>query len=78
LKTRKTGLLCNAMIPFTPDPPESNTGRANDLVCYCFEYTKNDIEDDFRKYGCSTILEAIKNEKKNAGCSCQIKNLKGR
>lgn len=50
----------------------------NDLVCYCFEYTKKDIEDDFRKNGRSLIYAKIIFEKKAGGCSCALKNPKGK
>jgi len=49
-----------------------------DLVCYCFQYTKKNIIDDFLKNNHSTILERIINEKKINGCNCEIKNPKGK
>jgi len=50
----------------------------DDLVCYCFEYTKKDIENDFNKNGKSLIHEKIVSEKKAGGCNCALKNPKGR
>ena len=50
----------------------------NDLVCYCFQYTKKNIEDDYFKNGRSMILEKIIAEKKIGGCDCAEKNPKGR
>jgi len=50
----------------------------DDLVCYCFEYTKKDIKDDFRKNGRSLIYEKIISEKKAGGCGCALKNPKGK
>jgi len=48
------------------------------LVCYCFQYTKKQIEEDFIKNGKSTILKKIALAKKNGECDCAIKNPKGR
>ena len=50
----------------------------NDLVCYCFEYTKKDIEKDYLDNGRSTIFERIIFEKKAGQCNCTQKNPKGR
>ena len=49
----------------------------NDLVCYCFGYSVNDIEKDYLDNGVSTIMEKIKMEKKFGNCQCAIKNPKG-
>jgi len=49
-----------------------------DTVCYCFSYTKENIESDFLANGYSKILEKIRAEKKNHGCSCETKNPSGR
>ncbi|CAB1060114.1 hypothetical protein D1BOALGB6SA_4879 [Olavius sp. associated proteobacterium Delta 1] len=49
-----------------------------DLICYCFGYTKEDIEKDYRNNGCSLIMERISNEKKFGNCQCAVKNPKGR
>jgi NAD(P)H-nitrite reductase large subunit len=48
------------------------------LVCYCFNYTKKQIENDYAKHGRSTILEKIASEKKAGGCDCAVKNPKKR
>lgn len=47
------------------------------FVCYCFEYTKEDIEQDVLKNGISTILARILAEKKDGRCQCATKNPKG-
>jgi hypothetical protein len=52
--------------------------RADDFVCYCFEYTRGDIEQDFIKNGRSLIMEKIAAEKKTGGCDCTNKNPKGK
>ena len=56
---------------------EKEDFRDDDLVCYCFGYTKKDIEQDYRKSGRSTILERITAEKKAGRCDCAQKNPKG-
>lgn len=50
----------------------------NDLICYCFEYTRKDIEDDLRKNGHSLMMQKIQAEKKLDSCQCATKNPKGR
>lgn len=50
----------------------------NDLVCYCFKFTRKQIEKDYFDNGRSTILEKIAHEKKAGGCDCVQKNPKGR
>ena len=50
----------------------------DELVCYCFQYSKHDIEQDVRQHaGVSTILERIMAEKKKGACQCSLKNPKG-
>lgn len=58
--------------------PKRNEFKDNDLVCYCFEYTKKDIEKDYLDNGRSTIFERIIFEKKAGQCDCTQKNPKGR
>ena len=48
--------------------PKRNEFKDNDLVCYCFEYTKKDIEKDYLDNGRSTIFERIIFEKKAGQC----------
>jgi hypothetical protein len=36
----------------------------DDLVCYCFEYTKKDVKQDYKNNGRSLIIEKIMAEKK--------------
>ncbi len=50
----------------------------DELICYCFEYTKDDIEQDYIKNGRSLIMDKIAAEKKTGGCDCANKNPKGR
>ena len=57
---------------------DQNHFKDDDTVCYCFHYTKKQIEDDYRNNGRSTILEKIRREKQSGGCDCASKNPKGR
>lgn len=50
----------------------------NEMVCYCFGYTVEDIRKDMKKNGRSTIMEKIMAEKKSGGCDCASTNPKGR
>jgi copper chaperone CopZ len=58
--------------------PVNTDHKLDDLVCYCFGYTVNDIEQDFIKNERSLIIEKIAAEKKAGGCDCAKKNPKGR
>jgi hypothetical protein len=58
---------------FNPDD-----AQIDNLICYCFDYTKNDIEQDFIRNGRSLIMEKIAAEKKAGGCDCANKNPKRR
>lgn len=66
------------MIKLCPLNNEANEFRDNDLVCYCFQYTKKQIEKDYIDNGHSAILERITLEKEIGGCDCAQKNPKGR
>ena len=52
------------MIELIQNAKKQNEFKDNDLVCYCFEYTKKDIENDFNENGKSIIYENIASEKK--------------
>jgi hypothetical protein len=49
-----------------------------DLICYCFEYSVDDINQDYLENGKSTIMEKIQIEKKFGNCRCETKNPKGK
>ena len=66
------------MISLTPPTLKKNEFQDNDLVCYCFKFTKKDIENDLQSHGHSKILEKIKSEKKNKVCKCEEKKPKGK
>jgi cation transport ATPase len=51
--------------------------QKKDLVCYCFGFTKQDIEQDLMKNGRSLSMEKIMREKKTGGCDCRNANPKG-
>jgi len=52
--------------------------QVEDLVCYCFGFTKQDIEQDLVENGRSLIMEKIMTEKKTGDCDCKNLNPKGR
>ena len=66
------------MIEIKSSFPKRNKFNDEDLVCYCFEYTKKDIENDFNENGRSLIYEKIAFEKKAGGCNCAAKNPSGK
>jgi len=47
-------------------------------VCYCFQHTADDIEQDVKVHGKSVIMEQILAESKDGNCNCQTNNPKGR
>ena len=49
-----------------------------DLICYCFKYSSEDIKQDFMVNGRSLILEKIMAEKKLGGCECATQNPSGK
>jgi len=66
------------MIKIITVDPMGSAFKDNDLVCYCFHYTRRQIEADYLDNGRSTILERIVYEKKTGGCDCSLKNPAGR
>jgi hypothetical protein len=67
------------MIEILSSPREGNEFNDDDLVCYCFGYTRKDIETDYVDHnGRSMIIERISLEKKAGKCDCARKNPKGR
>lgn len=65
------------MIEIKQRATNGNAFDDDDLVCYCFTYTKRDIENDFRENGRSLIYGRIASEKKVGGCNCAALNPKG-
>ncbi|MDO9565712.1 MAG: hypothetical protein Q7J15_03100 [Candidatus Desulfaltia sp.] len=67
------------MIKIGSYPRKRNQFKDDELVCYCFGFTRKDIEKDYvDNNGQSTILERIAFEKKAGKCDCAQKNPKGR
>lgn len=48
-----------------------------ELICYCFNFTAEDIKNDYNAHGRSTIMARITAEKKNGRCRCETTNPKG-
>jgi hypothetical protein len=48
------------------------------LVCYCHNFTVQDLEKDVLSHGRSTIMEHIMAESKAGNCNCAVNNPKGR
>ncbi|WP_228855709.1 bacterioferritin-associated ferredoxin [Desulfomarina profundi] len=48
------------------------------LICYCFNYSVKDIEEDVIKNGRSMIQERIVREKKDGACQCHTRNPSGK
>ena len=49
----------------------------NDLVCYCFLYTRKDIEDALLVSADTTIFDQITAEVKAGNCACEVRNPSG-
>jgi hypothetical protein len=47
-------------------------------VCYCFGFTRKDIEEEVAQAGRSTIPERITAEVKAGNCACEVKNPSGK
>lgn len=47
-------------------------------VCYCFGISREDIRDEIRLTGMSTVAERIKAEVKAGNCACEVKNPSGK
>ncbi len=47
-------------------------------VCYCFGYTRKDIQDEIAKTGRSTVSCRIIQEVKAGTCACEVKNPSGK
>jgi Zinc binding domain len=47
-------------------------------VCYCFGFTRKDIQREIAETGDSTIAERITAEVKAGDCACEVKNPSGK
>ena len=50
---------------------------ASGIICYCFNYTRRDLEEDVLRNGRSLILDKIIDAKRLGACQCAVKNPKG-
>ena len=50
---------------------------ASKMICYCFNYTRCDIEEDVLRNGRSLIREKIIDAKRLGACQCAVKNPMG-
>ena len=79
VRSERTALKENQPFEFPfIDSPEPALFEPNELVCYCFGYSRAAIEQDYLQNGRSLILEEIATAKKAGGCDCAHKNPKGR
>ncbi len=47
-------------------------------VCYCFGFTRKDIENEIAETGRSTVADQIKTEVNAGNCACEVKNPSGK
>jgi CopZ-like zinc binding protein len=47
-------------------------------VCYCFGFTRKDIENEIAAKGRSTVAERISAEVSRGNCACEVKNPSGK
>ncbi len=47
-------------------------------VCYCFSFSENEVVEDARRHGRSTIRGYIKAQVRAGSCECEVKNPSGR
>ncbi|GMT47623.1 MAG: hypothetical protein IEMM0007_1189 [bacterium] len=46
-------------------------------ICYCFNYSVEEIFNEVQRTGKSTVIDDIKSRIKSDGCSCEVKNPQG-
>lgn len=66
---RRADLLVRVGVKETADPIP---------VCYCFGFTRGDIQVEIANTGRSTIAERISAEIKAGNCACEVKNPSGK
>ncbi|MFZ0132529.1 MAG: hypothetical protein WAK95_08290 [Desulfobacterales bacterium] len=47
-------------------------------ICHCFQYTAEDVRQDFLRNGRSLIMEKIQATKRLGGCHCSVNHPQGR
>ena len=58
-------------------PSFKGSPSQNDLVCYCFLHSRQDIEDELKASGDTTIFDRITAEVKAENCACEVRNPSG-
>ncbi len=66
---KRADLLVRVGVKETEDP---------DPVCYCFGFTRKDIEEEVARTGRSAIAQKIMAEVKTGNCACEVKNPSGK
>ena len=46
-------------------------------LCYCFDYTRDDVFRDFEAIGSTSLRDRIKAEVQAGFCACEVKNPSG-
>jgi len=59
-------------------PSFKGSPSPKDLVCYCFLYSRQDIEDELKASGDTTIFDRITAEVKAGNCACEVRNPSGK
>lgn len=49
---------------------EKELSQVGEIICYCFDYTREDIVNDYLKNGESLIMARIAAEMKAGNCRC--------
>ena len=65
---RKPDLKVRVGIKETADPVS---------LCYCFDYSREDVRRDIETSGVTTILDDIRAEVQGGFCACEVKNPSG-
>jgi hypothetical protein len=47
-------------------------------VCYCFGFSRKDMENEIVSTGRSTVAERISEEVRQGNCACEVKNPSGK
>jgi len=47
-------------------------------VCYCFGFTRRDLENEIAETGRSTVADQIRTEVNAGNCACEVKNPSGK
>ncbi len=79
-------------VVYFPFDPQAPSFRRGDLIvrvgaketadpipiCYCFGFARQDIWDEIRKTGKSSVAERIRAEVEAGRCACEVKNPSGK